>query len=193
MATRTNNGTVGIIVGIFLIVAGGILIAFPMAGLVLHQDAESGRYFPEWVSKEGSQVCGVVAVVLGTSLIWLARWPRWGARRTAIDDYVWGLSQELSRHFGTKKYYSVEEVGRIAGESGYRIAYIAYAHAMFCSRGDFDAYYGPLRVACTYDGLRDVIARRYFDGAQGYDATTVVRLATPPREEEYDDFNLGAS
>ena len=191
MTKRSNQGIAGIIAGVLLIVAGGFFIALPTAGLILHHDAESGRYFPEWMSKEGSRVYGIVGVVLGAGLIWLARWPRWGARRSAIDDYIWSLSQELSRHFGTKKYYSVEEVSRIAGESGCKMAYIAYAHAMFCSRADFDAYYGPLRVACTYDGLRDVIARRYFDGGRGFDAAGVVRFATPPREEEY-DFNQGA-
>jgi|SRR6266571_1987996 len=191
MRVKSNKGIAGIILGILFIVAGGFFIALPTAGLVLHHDAESGRYFPEWMSKGGSRIYGFVGVVLGTGLIWLARWPRWGAQRSAIEDYVWSLSQELSRHFGTKKYYSVEEVSRIAGESGYKMAYIAYAHAMFCSRADFDAYYDPLRVACTYDGLRGVIARRYFDGARGFDAATVVRLATRPREEEY-DFHQGA-
>ncbi len=190
MPIRTNKGIVGVIAGVLLLVAGVFLIALPAAGWILHQDVESGRYFPEWVGKERCRVYGVIGVVLGAGLIWVARWPRWGARRAAIDDYVWGLSQELSRHFGKKKYYSVEEVSRIAAEAGYKPAYMAYAHAMFCSRADFDAYYGPLRVACTYDGLRSVISRRYFGGAWGFDAATVVRLARPPREEEY-DFNQG--
>jgi hypothetical protein len=183
---KAYKGIGGIIAGALLIVAGGLLIAFPKTGLFIHPAYVEGGYFFEWVSRPGSRVYGFLGVLLGAGLIWLARWPRWGARRSAIEDYVWSLSQELSRHFGTKKYYSVEEVNRIAGGSGCRMAYIAYAHAMFCSRSDFDAYYGPLRVACTYDGLRDVIARRYFDGARGFDAATVVRLATPPREEEYD-------
>ncbi|HVM48842.1 MAG TPA: DUF6559 family protein [Candidatus Acidoferrum sp.] len=186
MTKRRNKGIAGVIGGVLLIVAGSFFIAFPTAGLILHHDAESGRYFPEWMSKEGSRAYGIVGVVLGVGVVWLARWPRWGARRSAIDDYVWNLSQELSRHLGNKKYYGIEEVSRIAAESGCTMAYIAYAHAMFCSRADFDAYYGPLRVACTYDGLRDVIARRYCDGARSFDAAGVVRFATPPREEEYD-------
>jgi hypothetical protein len=143
------------------------------------------------MSRERSRVYGVLGVVLGAGLIWLARWPRWGARRSAIEDYVWSLSQELMRRFGRRNYYSVEEVTRTAGESDCPAAYIAYAHAMFCSRSDFDAYYGSLHAACTYDGLRGVIARRYFDGGHGFDAATVVRLATPPRDEEY-DFHQGS-
>lgn len=184
MPVKANQGIAAMIIGVIFLVAGGFLIALPTAGLILHHDAESGNYFPQWMSKERSPVYGAVAILLGAGLIWLARWPRWGKRRTAIEDYVWSLSQDLSRRFGTKKYYCVEEVSRLASEGGYQMAYLAYAHAMFCSRADFDAYYGPLRVACTYDGLRAVIGRRYFDGVYGFDAATVVRLATPPN---YDD------
>ncbi len=190
MPIKRHKGIGGIIAGALLIGAGGYFIAFPTSGIILHHDAESGGYFPEWVSRNTSQVYGFFGVVFGAGVIWFARWPRWGARRTAIDEYVWSLSQELSRHFGTKKYYSVDEVSRIAGEFGCQMAYIAYAHAMFCSRSDFDAYYGPLRVACTYDGLRDVIGRRYFDGGYGFDAATVVRLAAPPKQEEYADHGI---
>ena len=191
MLVKPNKGVAMMIVGGIFIAAGSFLVVLPTAGVTLHHDAESGRYFPEWVTKEGSRVYGAAGVVLGAGLVWLARWPRWGKRRTAIEDYVWSLSQELSRRFGTKTYYSIEEVSRMASEGKYRMAYLAYAHAMFCSRTDYDAYYGPLRVACTYDGLRAVIARRYLDGARGFDATTIVRLATPPREEEY-NFTDGA-
>src|SRR6185437_5136410 len=121
----------------------------------------------------------------GAGIIWVLHWPAWGARRSAIDDYIWNLSQELLRHFGRKRYYDIEDVSQIARGSDFDMAYIAYAHAMFCSRADFNAYYGPLRVRCTYDGLRKVIGCRYFNGAYGFDAGSVVRFATPPNEEEY--------
>jgi hypothetical protein len=188
MSIRTYKGIGGVIAGMLLTVAGCFLIAFPKDAAFFHPS--EGWGFVERVSRQGSRVYGLIAVLLGAGVIWLARWPRWGARRSAIEDYVWSLSQELSRHFGTKKYYSVEEVSRVASESGYNTAYMAYAHAMFCSRSDFDDYYGPLRVACTYEGLRDTIARCYFDGASGFDAATIVRLARPPREEEC-DFHQG--
>jgi hypothetical protein len=188
MAARTYKGIGGVIAGISLALAGGFLIAFPWDGTFFHPD--EGRGFVEHVSRTGSRVYASFAVLLGAGVIWLSRWPRWGARRSAIDDYVWGLSQELSRHFGTKTHYSVDEVRRVASESGYNMAYIAYAHAMFCSRRDFNDNYGPLGVACTYEGLRDTISRCYFDGVSGFDAATVVRCARPPREEEY-DFHQG--
>lgn len=178
-------GIAGVLIGVLFIVAGGYFMAFPGALVVPQADFEGGRTVLMRVSKEGCRLYGLFAVVFGTGLIWLARWPRWGARRRAIDDYVWGLSQKLSEWLGHREFYSVEEVSRISDACGYEKAYLAYAHAMFCSRSDFDEYYGPLRVACTYDGLRDVISRRYFDGALGFNAATIVRHATPPLPEEF--------
>ena len=183
---RTPKGIAGVVIGVFLIVAGGILAVFPTPGIVfLYISLESSRYMVRGLSQEACRIYGLLALTFGIGLVWLARWPGWGARRRAIEDYVWNLSQELSRHFGSRKYYGVDEVSRVAAESGCQKAYMAYAHAMFCSRSGFDDYYGPLHVACTYDGLRAVISRRYFAGALGFDAATIVRLATPPRAEEY--------
>src|ERR1017187_10284733 len=185
MAARTNKGVAGIIVGVLIIIAGGYFIVFPKAGFFFQLDEESGQKSLLRMSQEASRIYGALGVVLGLGLIWLARWPRWGGQRAAIEDYYWGLSQELSQHFGLKQFYRLDEVSRIADESGCAKAYMAFAHAMFCSRPDFDAYYEPLHVACTYDGLRRVISRRYFDGALGFDAATIVRLTTPPKAEEY--------
>ena len=36
------------------------------------------------------------------------------------------------------------------------------------------AHYGPLGVACTYEGLRQTIRRRYLSGYPKFDALTVV-------------------
>ena len=80
---------------------------------------------------------------------------------------------------------SIEEVCK-AAEAGFDTAFIAYAHAMFCTREDFDFHYGPLRVRCTYDGLRRSIARRFFDGATGFDAMNILLRADSPKEREYD-------
>jgi hypothetical protein len=110
---------------------------------------------------------------------------RWFKRHRAVGSYFWRLSQELSHRFGRKNYYSVAEVSRAAQEKNFNMAFIAYAHAMFCSRGDFDAYYGSLRLACTYDGLREVVARRFFSGAMGFDALNILIRAGSPMEREY--------
>lgn len=95
-------------------------------------------------------------------------------RRLAIRSYVWKLSQELSRRFGKKKFYSVDEVTQAAERGHLSTAFIAYAHAIFCARADFDARYSALGVACTYDGLRGVVSRRYFGGATGFDAARLI-------------------
>lgn len=175
----------GVWVGVLFVVAGGCFIVFPNAFTVPQADFESAWISLLKVSKENCRIYGWLGVVFGTGLIWLARWPRWGARRRAIDDYVWGLSQKLFEWLGPREFYSVDDVSRVASACGYEKAYMAYAHAMFCSRSNFDEYYGPLHVACTYEGLRDVISRRYFDGAIGFNAATIVRHATPPPPEEF--------
>ncbi len=104
----------------------------------------------------------------------------------AVRRYFWGLSQVLCRRFGKKEHYSVEQVSKAAQQARFSMAFIAYAHAMFCSRKDFDAYYGPLHVACTYDGLRFTIAERFLEGATGFTAVNIIRRATPPQNEEYE-------
>jgi hypothetical protein len=95
-------------------------------------------------------------------------------RRLAIRSYVFKLSQELSRRFGKKHYYTVDEVAQVAQKAGFKTAFIAYAHAIFCTRKDFDAYYGSLKLNCTYDGLRAIVSRRYFGGIRDFNATSIV-------------------
>ena len=184
---KTYKAIGGIISGALLMAAGSLLIIFPTTATFLHPAYEGeAPVYIERVTKESSRIYGTIGLLLGAGLIWVSRWSRWSPRRAAIEDYVWSLSQELSKRFGLKRYFGIEEVTRIASETSCSMAYIAYAHAMFCSRSDFDAHYGSRQAACSYDSLRDVIARRYFDGAYGFDAATVIRLATPPKDEEYD-------
>jgi hypothetical protein len=85
-------------------------------------------------------------------------------RYLAIRSYMHQLSRELARRFGKRSYYSVEHVTQAVQRGGLSAAFIAYAHAAYCQQTDFDAYYEPLGVACSYQGLRQTIARRYFSG-----------------------------
>jgi hypothetical protein len=107
-------------------------------------------------------------------------------RHFAIGKYFWRLSQVLVRRFGRKNYYDITDVSKVAADEGFDTTFIAYAHAMFCRRDSFDAYYEPLRVACTYDGLRRAVARRFFGGAMGFDAMNIILRADSPKEREYD-------
>jgi hypothetical protein len=105
-------------------------------------------------------------------------------RRAAIGSYFWRLSPALARRFGRKNRYSIAEVSKTA-EGEFNPTFIAYAHAMFCTRKDFDAHYEPLRVRCSYDGLRRPVARRFFKGATGFNAANILLRADSPKEREY--------
>ena len=84
------------------------------------------------------------------------------------------LSRELSRRFGKRAYYSIEHVTQAIQRGGLSAAFIAYAHAAYCTEADFDAHYNPMRVACNYHGLRHTIAKRYFSGSVDFDASTII-------------------
>jgi hypothetical protein len=99
---------------------------------------------------------------------------RYIKRYLAIRSYMHRLSQELVRRFGKQSHYSVEHVTQAVQRGGLSAAFIAYAHAAFCKQADFDAYYEPLGVACSYQGLRHTIARRYFSGRPDFDADTII-------------------
>ena len=94
-------------------------------------------------------------------------------RYLAIRDYAQRLSLDLVRRFGRRSFYSVEQVTKAVQGGQFSEAFIAYAHASFCSRSDFDQHYGPLKVACSYDGLRHVVARRFLSARTGFNAETL--------------------
>lgn len=104
---RPYKGPAGVVAGSLITVAGILLIAFPISAIFIHPGGGEdmpGPVYLEQVTRESSRVYGVLGLLLGSCLIWLARWPRWGKRNAAIEDYVWGLSQELARRFGCKSW-----------------------------------------------------------------------------------------
>lgn len=107
----------------------------------------------------------------------------------AIRSYVTRLSADLERRFDLRSSYTVEQVTQAVERGGYTPVFIAYAHATFCSRQGFDAHYQELGVACTYDGLRAVVARRYFRGSMGFDAAIVIRTFRRQRYAEEASFD----
>lgn len=78
------------------------------------------------------------------------------------------------RRFDKRSYYSVEMVTQAVQRGGFSPAFIAYAHAAYCNERDFNAYYEPMGVACTYHGLRRTIAKRYFSDLPDFDAKTII-------------------
>lgn len=101
-------------------------------------------------------------------------------RYLAIRSYMRRLSHDLVRRFGKQSCYSVEQVTQAVQRGQYSAAFIAYAHAAFCRQTDFDAYYLPLGVSCSYSGLRSVISRRYLGGQLDFDAATIVHRFRNP-------------
>lgn len=194
-APKPCKGLGGVVVGSLITIAGVWLIAFPITTAFFHPSGGEdipGPGFLERVTPETSRVYGAVALIFGPCLIWFSRWPRWGKRNAAIEDYVWGLSQELSDRFGLKTFYTVEEVSKTAQIGGYRMEFVAYAHAIFGSHSDFDEEYRFRKEKLVYYALRDVVARRYFAGLREFDAASVVRLARPPRDEDHERW-VGAA
>ena len=94
-------------------------------------------------------------------------------RYLAIRSYMHRLSGELVRRFDKRSHYSVEQVTQAVQRGALSSAFIAYAHAAYCTEKDFDAHYKPMKVACSYHGLRQTIARRYFSGRSDFDAKVI--------------------
>ena len=95
-------------------------------------------------------------------------------RYLAIRSYMRKLSRELVRRFGKRSHYSIEMVTQAVQRGELSPVFIAYAHAAYCTGEDFDAHYLPLQVACTYRGLRQTIAKRYFSDQPEFDAKTII-------------------
>src|SRR5271170_5657813 len=92
-------------------------------------------------------------------------------RRKAVKRFVYQLSLELCRHFGEKRFYSFQEIDQVLVAGKYDKVFSTYAYALFCSRKDFDFYFGPLKVNCTYDGLRKFVSKLYFSGVKYFGIT----------------------
>lgn len=115
---------------------------------------------------------------------------RFFQRRRAIKSYVLKGSQELRRRFGIKRWYSVEEVSSSVEEAGLSTAFVAYAHAVFCNRDAFDAFYGALKLRSTYDGLRNEVSCRFLGGARDFTAQAVVEAFDSQRCVHFRESNL---
>src|SRR4051812_11414804 len=100
-------------------------------------------------------------------------------RYFAIRSYVKRLSGDLRRRFGLKPFYTIDHVTKAVERGGYTKDFIAYAHATYCSRDDFNAWHVPRIVKCAYDDLRQIVAKRYLRGQLGFDAETVIAKFAP--------------
>ena len=112
-------------------------------------------------------------------------------QRRAIKQFVKRLPLDLQKRFGEKRHYDLAEVSKVVESGQYDMAFVAFAHALFCSRDDFNAYYEPLRIRTTYDELRDKVASRFFGGVSDFDAASLFRFAKDIRSNHYYESGLG--
>jgi hypothetical protein len=110
-------------------------------------------------------------------------------RYFAINAYVYRLSQEMARRFEVQNYYTIDQVTHTVEVAKFSKVFLAYAHAMYCSRTDFNAYYEPLQVRCNYDDLRRAVARR-INALNDFNAATVI-CATKRASGSFYESNLG--
>jgi hypothetical protein len=114
-------------------------------------------------------------------------------RRKAIKSFVFLLSLELQRRFSQKTFYSLEEVAHLLENDKYNKAFAAYAYGLFCSRASFDSYFNELKVNCTSDGLRKIVAKKYFSGIIDFDASSIIRFAKGVGDKSYYESDLGSN
>jgi hypothetical protein len=113
-------------------------------------------------------------------------------RFLAVRSYVKWLSHDLVRRFGKKSFYSIEQVTQAVQRGRFSAAFISYAHAAFCNEPDFDAYYQPMGVSCSYSDLRRTIGQRYLYGKLDFDATTIVnRFRSNYNRGEFYESRMG--
>ena len=108
-------------------------------------------------------------------------------QRRAIKKIVRRLPLVIYDLFGPKNSYSVEEVNRTVERDGMDKAFAAYAHALLCKQQDFESHYAPLKLRCTYLGLRRKLAKRFFCGIIDFDAQSVYRCALDYRRKYVSD------
>jgi hypothetical protein len=112
-------------------------------------------------------------------------------RRRAIKTYVFRLSLELLRRFDERTFYSMDQINRVFEGGKYDKTYISYAYALFCSRDEFDSYFSQLNVKCTYDGLRELASKKYFNGVIDFNASDITIFAKVFGGNSYYESNVG--
>lgn len=94
-------------------------------------------------------------------------------RYLAIRSYVRRLSNDLSRRFGKRAWYTVDQVSQAVKRGKYSDEYIIYAHAAYCRLEDFESFYRASGQADRWVKLRQIISRRYLSGQFDFDAGTI--------------------
>lgn len=80
MKRLSGNEKGAVVLGLVFVVAGVCMIARPTERVVSHPGPYKhvgllGPNQPEYVSKRGSQIYGVIAVLMGAGIVWLGFYP----------------------------------------------------------------------------------------------------------------------
>lgn len=61
---------------------------------------------------------------------------------------VKNVGDDLVRHYGKRRYYTVQEVKDANRRQGIGVDFFCWSHAAFNSHGDFDAYHRSIGEDC---------------------------------------------
>ncbi len=77
--------------------------------------------------------------------------------RLSRDDrrrHVQRVGNDLVRHYGKRKYYTVQQVREANQRQKVDIDLACWSHAFFNSHADFDLYHESLGEACDYTAMK---------------------------------------
>jgi hypothetical protein len=69
------------------------------------------------------------------------------------------VGEDLVRHYGKRKFYTVEQVKESNRRNGINIDVACWSHAMFNSHSDFDRFHAAAGEACDYVGMKAQMLR----------------------------------
>jgi hypothetical protein len=64
------------------------------------------------------------------------------------------VGNDLVRHYGSKKFYSIREVKSANRRQGIGYDVGCWSHAFFNSHGDFDTYHARIGESCDYVAMK---------------------------------------
>lgn len=64
------------------------------------------------------------------------------------------VGNDLLKHYGKKRYYSVEEVKKANQRQKIDIDFVCWSHASFNSHQDFDDYHRSIGESCDYVSMK---------------------------------------
>ncbi len=99
-------------------------------------------------------------------------------RDRAIKSYLKKLPRLLAKDYGRSKIYTPMQVKKTIERSKLNTRYVCYGISIFSGREAFDLYHQEIGESCSYDGMRSVIAEKYFDGNSEFGISDVISASS---------------